>query len=264
MTFDADKHNMMIYMIHDLLRQKDVLAMASNFRPHDIAEHAKIRLGSPYDGGYVMIDDFQGIKLALSFGIESNASWDLELAQRNIPVWQYDHTVAAGPVEHPQIKFNKLKIAAKPEDGARTIHQILAEAGHPKAVSVILKIDIEHDEWDVFDACSDADLQAFSQILVEFHSFAQAIDRNWLARATRVLSKLNRIFAVAHVHANNWTGLSNVSNVYLPETLEVSYVNRSRYNVTPSQTTFPTPIDQPNNPLLPDLYLGTFHFQSPQ
>jgi hypothetical protein len=181
-----------------------------------------------------------------------------------VPVWQYDHTVAAGPVDHSLIKFNKLKIAARPEDGARTIGQILGEAGRPKQASVILKIDIEHDEWDVFDLCTEVELQAFSQILVEFHSFAQAADRLWLQRATRVLEKLDRVFAVAHVHANNWTGLSNVSNVYLPETLEVSYVNRARYQVTPSQETFPTAIDQPNNPLLPDLYLGTFVFQPPR
>jgi Methyltransferase FkbM domain len=263
MTFDADKHNMMISMIHDLLRQNSVLSMASNFLPHRAAGFEKIRLGSRFDGGYVMIDDFRDIKLALSFGIESNASWDLEIAERGVPVWQYDHTVDAGPVAHPLIRFNKLKIAAQPEDEARTVRQILAEGKVSKPGSVILKIDIENDEWDVFDACADTDLACFSQILVEFHSFSRAVDRNWLDRAKRVLEKLNKIFAVVHVHANNWTGLSNVSNVYLPETLEISFANRTRYDLEPSGEVFPTAIDQPNNPLLPDLYLGTFTFRAP-
>jgi hypothetical protein len=258
---DVEKHNMMVGMIRDLMRQDRVLQMASFLTPHALADKSKVRLGSDYDGGYVMVDDFDGIDAALSFGIETNASWDGAVAARGVPVWQYDHTIAAPPEANPMFHFFPLKITPHPVEGGCTIGQALAQTGASRPASVILKIDIEGDEWDVLDACPPEVLATFSQIIIEYHAFSQAADNGWLARAIRVLGKIDANFAVAHVHANNWTGLSNVSNVYLPETLEVTYANRARFNFTASTEIFPTLIDQPNNPLLPDLYLGRFEFR---
>src|SRR5256885_13185510 len=46
-------------------------------RPFDIADRPKIRVGNPHDGGYVMIDDFEGARAALSIGIGDEISWDM-------------------------------------------------------------------------------------------------------------------------------------------------------------------------------------------
>ena len=39
------------------------------------------------DGGYVMLDDFAGVTAALSFGIDVNCSWDMQIAERGINVY---------------------------------------------------------------------------------------------------------------------------------------------------------------------------------
>lgn len=52
-----------------------------------------------------------------------------------------------------------------------------------------------------------------------------------------------------------------VSNVSFPEGLEVSFANRNRYKLEISDEIFPTSLDQPNNPLLPDIFLGTFRYK---
>src|SRR5476651_2191886 len=59
---------------------------------------AKIRVGGRHDGGYVMLDDFRGIEGAYSLGIGPDVGWDLALAERGVPVWQYDPTVSGPPV----------------------------------------------------------------------------------------------------------------------------------------------------------------------
>jgi len=105
------------------------------------------------------------------------------------------------------------------------------------------------------------DLSCFSQILIEFHDFDRAVDPYWLMRATRVMKKLTGIFGVYHVHANNWSPMAVIGNVYFPGTLEISMANKSRYQFEASQELFPTLLDAPNNPLRPDLYLGAFRYQ---
>ena len=74
----------MVEMTREISRQKPFLKLASRFWPQTVRGFSKIRVGSDYDGGYVMIDDFKDIELALSFGVETNADWDVDIANRGI------------------------------------------------------------------------------------------------------------------------------------------------------------------------------------
>jgi Methyltransferase FkbM domain len=256
-------HQQMVEMAREYARQAPFLRLASNFSPEAVIGYDKIRVGSDTDGGYVMLNDFEKNHLALSFGVDINADWDVSVANRSLKVQQYDHTVTQAPIEHDFIKFFSQKIVslASDETGA-SINSLLREANITETASVILKIDIEGDEWPVFDNASIEDLNKFSQILVEFHNFSYSRDHLWLQRATRVMQKLSKLFGVYHVHANNWSAMTCIGNVYFPDTLEVSFANRSRYKFQPTNELFPTPLDRPNNPLLADLYLGAFKFAS--
>ncbi|GEP12796.1 hypothetical protein [Methylobacterium gnaphalii] len=254
-------HNQMVELARDFARQKPFLKLASLFAPYRAKGFEKVRIGSDADGGYVMIDDFAGIELALSFGIDINVDWDLGIAARDIRVQQYDHTVAEAPEKHPLLSFYSKRIAAAGNDeNSTSIGYILDQAGISEEASAILKIDIESDEWPVFDECDAAHLAKFSQILVEFHNFSYSVDHQWLRRATRVMQKINNNFFVSHVHANNWSPMAVVGNVYFPDTLEISFANRARYEPETSDELFPTFLDAPNNPLKPDLYLGAFRY----
>ena len=89
----------------DQAHQRLFLKLASMFTPQEVVGFEKIRVGSELDGGYVMIDDFQGIELALSFGVGGNADWDHAIARRGVPVRQYDHSVQIEPLPHRHIDF---------------------------------------------------------------------------------------------------------------------------------------------------------------
>ena len=69
--------------------------------PRKRLDSTKIRLGRNFDGGYVLLDDFADVGAALSLGINDDASWDLDIAQRNIPVQQFDHTIDRGARRSP-------------------------------------------------------------------------------------------------------------------------------------------------------------------
>ncbi len=256
-------HNDFVDLARDYARQKPFLQLASLFSPEKVVGYDKVRVGSEIDGGYVMLDDFADTDLALSFGVDINADWDVDVAGHGIAVQQYDHSVPRSPTDHPKVSFFKQMITANgEEEDSNSIPRILADARIRRDASVLLKIDIESAEWDVFDACPSSDLARFSQILVEFHDFDRATDPYWLMRASRVMKKLKDLFGVYHVHANNWTPMAVIGNVYFPGTLEVSFANKARYKFEQARELFPTRLDAPNNPLRPDLYLGAFQFQT--
>ena len=53
-------------------------------KPKSCLGKNKIRIRAKSDGGYVLLDDFINIKIAYSFGISKEISFDKELADKNI------------------------------------------------------------------------------------------------------------------------------------------------------------------------------------
>lgn len=116
-------------------------------------------------------------------------------------------------------------------------------------------MDIEGDEWQIFSATPKNDLRKFSQIICKFHAFHAVDNDDWYKRALTVLEKLHQVFAVVHIHANNYAPLNVIGNLPFPEVLEVTYAARLRYRFEPTDEIFPTSLDAPNNPNLPDFFL---------
>jgi hypothetical protein len=80
-----------------LIAHQMALSVLRPLRPHRVDGLDKVRLGRFFDGGYVMLDAFDGVLAAYSLGINDDVSWDLDMAARGVPVFQYDHTIEAPP-----------------------------------------------------------------------------------------------------------------------------------------------------------------------
>jgi hypothetical protein len=235
-----------------------VSSLGRLLRPQQAHGFRKVRLGGAHDGGYICLDDFNDIAGAVSFGVGEDASWDKDVADRGIIVYQYDHTVAAAPILHANFRFKQRKIEAKANSECDSIESVLADNGLTRLASVILKIDIEHAEWDTFAATPNDVLDKFSQVICEFHGFDRITEDQWFERARNVLGKLNDKFAVVHVHSNNSAPLLVIGNFLFPQVLEVTYANKIKYTFNEFDETFPGILDAPNWPLAPDHNLGRF------
>jgi hypothetical protein len=241
--------------------QAAILDLLSYLTPRRAVKFDKIRLGRDGDGGYVLLDDFSCVSAALSFGIETDCSWDTAIAERGIDVHQYDHTVDGPPTDNVRFRFFKRKITSAPSDQSETLGSALAKLPPPDAGHVILKIDIEGSEWDVLDTATPEELARFSQIIGEFHELTSAADPAWRDRARRVLAKLRSAFDVVHVHGNNWSPLDIVANVAIPASVELTFANRAIYQCDETGEVFPTALDQPNWRGRPDIFLGNMRFK---
>jgi hypothetical protein len=249
---------------HRILPQHTgIRRILSLLTPSAVINASKVRIGGEHDGGYLMIDDLQDVRVCYSLGIGFDISWDADMAERGAAIFQYDHTVTGPPGQHRAFHFRPVRIA--PTDGGnsgnmRTIQTLLEENGHASETEMILKMDIEGAEWDVLDYASPLTLERFRQIVCEFHGFSGLSDNGWCERAERVLVKLLSTHAPVHVHGNNFGGFNTVEGLPIPDVLEVTFARRSSYSFESSSELFPTELDRPNSPKKPDIYLGSFSF----
>jgi SAM-dependent methyltransferase len=262
LPFDQNRnHTESLIPTGDFTTQDEIKNTLRLLRPHAAKGFKKARFGSANDGGYVILDDFRDIDTAFSFGIEQNASWDVDVAERGVTVYQFDHTVDAPFVDNPRLIFAKKEISTEAGPASESLSSLVKrhdkQHSHP---NILLKIDIECNEWAVFDSTPPEILSRFSQIVGEFHYFQAFSDVKWRRLFARVLEKLSNAYAVIHVHPNNYAGFSNVSNVVVPNVLEITFANRSIYSFSETDEIFPGPLDRPNDPSRPDMHLGSFRF----
>jgi hypothetical protein len=219
-----------------------------------------VRIGRPFDGGYVMVDAFDGVEIAYSLGINGDISWDFDIAQRGIDVYQYDHTIDKLPLEHSRFHWKKIGVNHQSEGDLKSLNELIAENGHSSATNMLLKCDIEGHEWLTFAFTPASIFNQFSQIIVEMHSVHRFGDPSFATTARQALFNITAHHRAVHIHGNNFSQFEPVGGIPLPQTIEVTFLRKDMVSFEPATHTFPTPLDMPCNPGEADLYLGTFTF----
>ncbi len=241
--------------------QRSVLSILKLLRPANVVGHRMVRVGRVFDGGYVMIDDFSGCGAAYSLGISNDVSWDRQMADYGLDIYQYDHTIDELPEQHARFKWHKTGIAAETDVGARleTLPNLVVANGHAD-LDLILKCDIEGSEYGMFTSTPSKVLNRFRQIVVEMHQFERLTDLNYAKTVYEALCNLSVTHRVVHVHANNHCGYAILGATPVPSVLEFTFARKESYEFSTCVTTFPTELDAPCYPYRADYSLGNFAF----
>jgi Methyltransferase FkbM domain len=230
-------------------------------RPLDIDDKSKIRVGGPHDGGYVMVDDFEQVTTALSIGIGHEISWDKDMSRRGLCIFQFDHTLEAPPVLQPRFRFFKKKVGPVSKLNSEiTLADILELEELRDDRNLIMKMDIEGDEWAVLDATSEYSIRRLRQFVIEFHDMHKFASPEWGDRALRVFTKITHTHQVIHVHGNNHNGFAVLGGIPFPAVAELTLVRKDHHTFSIPHRCWPTELDAPNQPTLADLSMGTFEF----
>ena len=208
------------------------------------------RLGESQDGGYLACANLLGgVKAGYSYGISGYDGWGCEVATRlGVKGHQYDcfdtrqPACAAGTVFHAEC------IGTRPETIEGRAYDALDRqlaANGDAASRILMKIDVEGAEWDVFLTTPDAMLDQIDQLVVEFHGTGEA-------RFLAAVHRLKQYFHVANLHMNNYacTGGQAPFGAWA---YEVLFVNKRLTAATPEPRATPYhPLDRPNAPAMPD------------
>ena len=191
--------------------------------PKEVKGKKRILLGNRYDGSYVIINDFKNIKIAYSIGISHKIQFDKALADRGIDVYMYDHTIKKLPYENMKFHWKKIGIGGKEQKNSfiQTLEDMMEENGHLKENNMILKMDIEGNEWKPLNELSENILNQFKYILIEYH-FGKIEPKI----VYNVLKKINKTHQSFYVHCCPYADIIIFGNNRLCRIIEVSYIIR--------------------------------------
>ena len=221
-------------------------------RPVRLSNCTLERFGSPHDGGYLLCSNLlDQVKSAYSYGISGDDNWGCDVAKRyQIPVHQYDCFDLRRPgCPGGLANFHEECVGGTAErDGKRVYDSVASQVlrNGDEGKHLVVKMDVEGAELDALQAIPESLLQRIDQLVVEFHSIDKPQD-------IRLLDKLDKVFHVAYVHANNYAcrwgepPFSSGAN-------EILFVNR-RLGVVEGATSAPVqqnPLAASNYPKLPE------------
>ena len=208
--------------------------------PKKVIGKERILIGGKKDGSYVLLNDINNIKIAYSFGISSKIQFDQYLADRGIDVYMYDHTIDSLPFNNIKFHWKKIGISGKNKNNKllKSLEELIIENGHTSEENMILKIDVEHSEWESLRDLPDRILRQFKYILIEYH-FNEDRFLNETLLYYNVIKKIYQTHQAFYLRCHNQYLIVYFGNNRFCKYLEVSYIIKKGYEFTKDPSIYP-------------------------
>ena len=208
--------------------------------PKKVIGKERILIGRRMDGSYVILDDFKNVRVAYSFGIRREIQFDKNLADRGIDVYMYDHTIDSLPYDHDKFHWKKIGITGKNKSNnlLKSLEELIIENGHSSEENMILKMDVEHAEWESLKDISFKILNQFKYILIEYHFKNESLANETLLYYN-VIKKIHKTHQVFYLRCHNLYSVVNFGNNRFCKYLEVSYIIKKDYEFTNDPSIYP-------------------------
>ena len=218
-----------------------------------------IRLGGSGDGAYVVPNDFVGVDASISPGVSREFEFDLELGKLGVCSYMYDASVECPQGLGERQQFFPMFIDSFESDTTTTLDAIVANVRCSHSGDLMLQMDIEGAEYRCLSSVSEDVLKQFRIIVIEFHDVDVYMSnnlyvRNWIRP---IFQKLRKHHDVVHVHANNWSRVTDCHGIGVPSLLEVTYLRKDRWLDDGEVKTSCRELDVLSNPDLPAITLSS-------
>lgn len=212
-----------------------------------------LRLGPRGDGGYLVPDDLEGIQACFSPGVSNQSGFEKDCAELGMKVFLADRSVEGPAVDHALFSFTKKFVGATSNHRVMTLDHWVASAQLEENSDLLLQIDIEGHEYEVFLAAQQRLMERFRIIVAEFHRLDHLWSRPFFDLVEPVFDKILQTHACVHLHPNNRCGSLRRGGLDIPPTMEFTFLRKDRMEQFAYQTSFPHPLDCDNStdPSLP-------------
>jgi hypothetical protein len=238
--------------MNELLR--DANSILALLQPVVISELALKRFGSVNDGGYVIVNDLDHHDYLVSFGIGNDMNFEAQVVEKIAGAHLYDDSISLLPTPIQKTVFFPERI-----DFVQGLSLTHVLSRLINVYDLILKIDIEGSEWDIFDMATSDELIKFRQIVVEFHWLEGIVESNFRLKVLRVLKKIGMTHYVINSHPNNWSDVLFIENVFIPNVIEVTFFRRNENYEVKQRSKIDLEnalLNAPCNPEMPEIYLN--------
>ena len=216
-------------------------------------DRSLIRIGPEGDGGYLVPNDLESISACFSPGVSLVSGFERQCADAGMAVFLADASVDAPAESHPRFVFSKKFVGVTTDARFMTMDDWVLQALPESTSDLLLQIDIEGFEYEVFLSMSDSLLRRFRVIVAEFHELEQLWNRPWFSIGSRAFEKILQTHACVHIHPNNCCGSFTMGGIDIPRVMEFTFLRRDRILSSTPAMDFPHPLDRDNtgNPPLP-------------
>lgn len=215
-------------------------------------EYNKIRLGSPNDGGYVIVDLPLEYDLYIGAGVNDDVNFDNDFVKTIKCSGDYllfDGTINGLPANaSSKLKFTKKNISTVESNETTTL--VIESYGKK---NVFLKMDIEGHEYQWFNCLPESILKTFSQIVIEVHGLGEPNGWHSTPEVKKAAFKiLFKHFNIVHAHGNTHSYMASIGGGLIPNTLELTLLRKGLGNQTPAFIQFPVDRDMSCRRGVPD------------
>ena len=249
-----------IYSILNIHPANEIRALINKLRPIS-CDKTLIRLGPKGDGGYLVPDDLEGIVACFSPGVGSTSKFEKDCAERGMKIFMADNSVAKAAESHELFHFTKKHLGATTSDDYITIDDWVAASLPASQDDLLLQMDIEGGEYEVFSSMSNQLLKRFRIIVVEFHGLERFWHRPFFNQSSRIFDKLLQTHSCVHIHPNNCTGASRAIDIKIFPATEFTFLRNDRIKNRSYASTFPHPLDDDNVENMPSVHLPKCWYQ---
>lgn len=205
-----------------------------------------IRLGPNADGGYLVPDDLEGIEACFSPGVSTTSGFEKDCADRGIRAFLADKSVDGPAESHELFHFTKRFVGAVSDENFMTLDGWVNDSLSTSDTDLLLQIDIEGAEFEVFLSASEALIKRFRIIVAEFHWLDQLWSRPYFNLARRAFDKILKDHICVHVRPNNCCGSVTRAGIEIPSVMEFTFLRNDRIGRTADRTDFPHKLDHPD------------------
>lgn len=212
-----------------------------------------IRFGPKGDGGYLIPDDLIGIEACFSPGVNLISGFEKDCANIGMKAFLADKSVDQAAESDEMFHFTKKYLGVTTSDDYMTIDDWVSSSLPETQSDLLLQIDIEGAEYEVFLGMSDSLMHRFRIIVAEFHSLEQLWNRHFFKIASRAFDKLLQSHTCVHIHPNNCCGSMQKKEIDIPIAAEFTFLRNDRIYNPSFVDSFPHPLDYDNTgkPSLP-------------
>jgi hypothetical protein len=207
-----------------------------------------IRVGRQQDGGYIVPNDFSGVRTCFSPGVGDSSDFeDAIYKQFGIQSFLADGTVTGPPNPQAHLSFIKKNIEPYDSESTMTLESWVSTQSSASD-ELILQMDIEGGEYAALLGLSTERLLQFRILVIEFHDLHAMGTTFGFQIIKAVFMKLLQGFYVVHIHPNNCCSVFNIHGVLVPPVVEFTFLRKDRSQSLGYVRDFPHPLDASNVP----------------
>lgn len=224
-------------------------------------EKELIRLGPEWDGGYLVVDDLEGIEACFSPGVDKEAGFEEDCARKfKMKIFLADKSIDFPPKFPKEVRYEFMKkfIGVWNDNSFITLDSWVDQSGVGSDSDLLLQMDIEGAEYFSLLNLSDHLQKRFRVIIVEFHDLEKLFVPEFFDIANNVFTKLLKTHYCVHIHPNNYGNLIKIGDIDISKYIEMTFHRKDRLTLkTPIlKRSGPHNLDRKNIPDKPDILLS--------